>query len=114
MKVKYRLKKQERISLSRDFKRIMTLGKKIRSKNFTLFILKNDYDFNRLGIIIKKEVGKATYRNRLKRLFREFFRLNKHLIKGHFDLIFLIKKDCSIIRYQDVEKEVKEIGILNE
>lgn len=92
----------------------MKLGRKIRSKNFTLFILENNYNFNRLGIIVKKGVGKATYRNRIKRLFREFFRLNKHLIKGNLDLIFLINKGCSISRYKDVEQEVKQLGILNE
>lgn len=111
MKGKYRFKKQERIASSRDFKKVMKLGKKIQSKNFTLFILQNDYNFHRLGIIIKKGVGKATYRNRVKRLIREFFRLNKHLIKNHFDLIFLIKKGCTIKNYQDVEQEVKELKI---
>lgn len=90
----------------------MKHGKKIYSKNFILFILPNEFSFNRLGIIIKKDIGKAVYRNRIKRYFREFFRMNKHLINGHFDIVFKVKKECSINKFRELEEEIKGLGII--
>jgi len=63
--------------------------------------------FHRLGIVVKKEIGPATFRNRMKRLIREFFRLHKHQIRGRYDLILMVKKGCSINRYQEAEEELK-------
>ena len=84
----------------------MKTGKRVTFPNYILFLQKNEHDFHRLGIVVKKEVGPATLRNRIKRYIREFFRLHKSQIKGSLDMIFLVKKGCSPIRYQEVEKEL--------
>jgi ribonuclease P protein component len=90
----------------------MKLGRKIQSKNFTLFILKNKNQIHRLGFVVKKEIGTATYRNRIKRYFREFFRLNKQQIRDSFDMILLVKKGCSVQRYKEAEEELRRLFIL--
>ncbi len=108
----FKFTRKERISQSQDFKRVMKFGKRLSSKNFALFILKNANDFHRLGLIVKKEVGIATFRNRIKRYLREFFRLHNREIKGSFDIVILVKKGCSIHRYLEVEEELKRILFL--
>ena len=90
----------------------MKLGKRLQSKNLLLFILKNENQFHRLGMVVKKEIGPATYRNRIKRYFREFFRLHKHQISGSFDMILMAKKGCSVNRYRELEKELRGLVIL--
>jgi ribonuclease P protein component len=65
-----------------------------------------------LGIVVKKEIGPATFRNRIKRFAREFFRLHKHEINGSFDMILLAKKGCSIRRYIEAEEELRGLFIL--
>jgi ribonuclease P protein component len=90
----------------------MKLGKRLQSKNLILFILRNENQFHRLGMIVKKETGPATYRNRIKRYFREFFRLHKHQISGSFDMILMAKKGCSVNRYRELEKELRGLVIL--
>jgi len=77
-----------------------------------LFIQKNENTFHRLGIVVKKEIGPATFRNRMKRFLREFFRLHKHQIKGSYDIILMIKKECSLNRYQEAEEELRGLFIL--
>ena len=90
----------------------MKFGKRITSKNFILFIQKNESPFHRLGIVVKKEVGMATYRNRIRRYLREFFRLHKGQIGGAtFDLVILVKKGCKINRYGEAEEELKGVLI---
>ncbi len=108
----FQFSKRERISGPHDFRRAIKLGKRIPSKNFILFIQKNQNPSHRLGIVVKKEVGLATYRNRIKRYLREFFRLHKAQIGGAtLDLVILVKKGCKINRYREVEEELK--GVMN-
>jgi ribonuclease P protein component len=57
--------------------------------------------------VVKKEIGPATFRNRMKRYIREFFRLHKSQIKGFYDIILMVKKGCSVNRYQEVEEELR-------
>ncbi|MGB9628300.1 MAG: ribonuclease P protein component [Thermodesulfobacteriota bacterium] len=108
-KGEFRFRKKERIVLSRDFKKVMRLGRRRASKNFVLFILESEHPFHRLGIVAKKEIGPATFRNRIKRYIREFFRLHKHQISGCLDIILLIKANCSVHRYKETEEELKRL-----
>lgn len=112
MKGSFIFTKKERITDPQDFKRIMKLGRRISSRNFTLFIKKNENLFHRLGIVVKKEIGPATFRNRMKRYIREFFRLQKHQIRGSFDIILMVKRGCTVNRYQEVEEELRGLFIL--
>ena len=82
------------------------------SRNFVVFIQKNENTIHRLGIVVKKEIGQATFRNRMKRYIREFFRLHKHQIKGSYDIILMIRKGCSFNRYQEAEEELRRLFIL--
>ncbi len=84
----------------------MKSGKRLPSRNFILFCQKNENQFHRLGIVVKKEVGAATYRNRVKRYLREFFRLHKDQIPGSLDIIVLVKRGCGILKYQQVKEEL--------
>ena len=104
--------KKERITYPQDFRRVMKLGRRLSSRNFILFIKKNENLFHRLGIVVKKEIGPATFRNRMKRYIREFFRLHKHQIKGSYDIILMVKKGCSFNRYQEVEEELRGLFVL--
>jgi ribonuclease P protein component len=85
----------------------MKSGKRLSSKNFILFVQKNGNQLHRLGIVVKKEVGPATCRNRAKRYLREFFRLHKDQIKGSFDLIIMVKKGFKVSRYRETEDELR-------
>ena len=112
MKGSFGFTKRERIRSPQDFRKVMRTGRKLSSRNFVLFIKKNNNLFNRLGIVVKKEIGPATFRNRMKRYIREFFRLQKHRIKGSFDIILMVRKGCSINRYREVEEELRRLLVL--
>jgi ribonuclease P protein component len=90
----------------------MRFGKRVPSKNFILFTRQNEKQVHRLGIVISKEVGKATYRNRIKRLLREFFRLNKHRMDGALDVVILVRKGCALSRYAEAEEELRRLFAL--
>jgi ribonuclease P protein component len=103
----FRFTKKERINHPQDFRRAMKLGKRIQAKRFIVFIHENRLGFHRLGTVVKREIGPATYRNRVKRYFREFFRLNKDQMSGSFDMVILAKKGYVLKQYREAEEELK-------
>jgi ribonuclease P protein component len=62
----------------------------------------------RLGIIVSKKAGNAVKRNRIKRLVRAFFRVNKNNLQKA-DHIFIAKKNIDTLTYTQVEKELGKI-----
>ncbi len=65
---------------------------KISGRMFLLLGRENGLGFNRLGVTVaKKTARRAVARNRIKRIVREFFRLNTPLWPGGFDLVFIAK-----------------------
>lgn len=109
MKGAFKFTKKERIALPQDFRRVMKSGRRVSTKSFILFLRENERGHHRLGVVVKKEVGPASFRNRAKRYLREFFRLHKHQIEGTFDMIILIKKGITLNHYGDAEEELKRV-----
>jgi len=55
-------------------------------------------------------VGKAAARrNRMKRLLREFFRLNKHRLPASQDILIVARKDFSFMKYRDLCHELEKV-----
>jgi len=63
-------------------------------------------DYSRIGITVTKKYGKAHKRNRMKRLVREFFRLNKPLFKQGYDFLIIVKNSCIIRTLNEIKEEL--------
>ncbi len=87
--------KKERVLKQADFVRIKIAGKKADSECFIARYKKNGKENNRLGLTISKKAGRAVVRNRLKRLVREKFRVNKHNLSGSWDINIIAKKNVA-------------------
>lgn len=98
-----------RIAREVDFWKDRRKRKKFYTDHFTLALRKNDTDTRRLGLVVGRKVGSAVLRNRIKRLIREFFRLNKERIPESSDLIVVAKENIEIKGYQEVFDELKAI-----
>jgi ribonuclease P protein component len=68
--------------------------------------LKNGLDVTRLGITVTKKTGNAVKRNRIKRLIREFYRLNKARFPQGFDVAIIAKKNAVNLDFRSVEEEL--------
>jgi ribonuclease P protein component len=98
---------KRKLSKTSEFEKVFSEGRRIEGKNLIIFILKNDYDFNRLGIIVKKEIGKAVVRNKIKRRIKETGRrLNKKLLPG-CDIIVLAKNNVREANYFEICYDLK-------
>ncbi|SHN49361.1 ribonuclease P protein component [Desulfovibrio litoralis DSM 11393] len=62
----------------------------------------------RLGLAVGRKIGSAVKRNRVKRVLREFFRLNQYDIPNGFDYVVIPKKHlhAKLINLKMVETEL--------
>ena len=104
-------RKFERIRKRKDYLRIYHEGKRINSKNFITILSRNQTGIQRLGITITKKVGNSVQRNRIKRLLREFFRLNKDRLPGSNDIVIIVKNEIPPLKYPDVYEELENLFI---
>jgi len=102
-------RRENRIAGKLDFWKDRKRRKKFNTEHFILILRKNDKDSKRLGLVVGRKVGGAIARNRIKRLIREFFRLNKGKMPDSSDFIVLAKENIEIKGYQEVFEELKII-----
>jgi ribonuclease P protein component len=82
---KFGLSKDERIKNKRDFRQVYSVGKIIYSDDQKLkvsyFPEKNSEQAGiKIAAAVSKKAGNAVWRNRVKRLLRESFRLKKEIL----------------------------------
>ena len=66
-----------------------------------LYARKNRTGTNRVGITVSKKLGKAHIRNRVRRRFREVYRLNEEMFQPGWDIVVVARTKAV---YADFEK----------
>lgn len=112
---RFGLSAEERIKSRKDFEKIFSNGKTIFSsdkKIKAIYILEknNDTAGVKISVAVNKKAGKAVWRNRVKRLLKEAYRLNKEMIAGAaLKKNFLLKMIFSLNNF--TEKKNKKISL---
>jgi ribonuclease P protein component len=99
--------KDERIRKRQDYLRIYQYGVRSYTERFTIITCPNESGRRRLGMTVGKKAGNAVQRNRIKRLLREFFRLNKSRLPASQDIVIIAKKGIAPLAYDDVYTELE-------
>jgi ribonuclease P protein component len=82
--------KQDRLRRPGDFKRVYDRKCSVSNQWLIVYGCPNDLGRLRLGLSVSRKVGNGPLRNRLKRLYRESFRLTRpEVAVGGIDLILL-------------------------
>ena len=112
--MEYRFSKKEKLKSKKLIDKLFTEGESVSSYPIKLIYLKTELPFNvpvQAGVTVpKKNFKSAVKRNRIKRLLRESYRLNKALIfnnsEGPFAFLFLyLGKEMP--EYQKIDENIK-------
>lgn len=97
----------------REFQIIYNSGRKSFGYYSLIFFKKNEENLKRCGFVVSKKTGNAVCRNRLKRLFREYYRKFEDQLKDRYDIIFVAKRTAGekvkTLKYQDMEKDLMKV-----
>lgn len=74
-----------------DFRRLYYRGKSRNHSYLITYARKNKLGINRIGITTSKKIGKAHSRNRAKRIIREAYRQNEHMVPLGWDFVFVAR-----------------------
>ena len=83
---------------------------------FVFYARKNRLDTNRVGITVSKKLGKAHVRNRVRRRFREVYRLNEEKFQPGWDIVIVARTRAIEAPFAELTKAylalAKKAGIL--
>lgn len=106
---RFKLRPSSRLRRNADFLAIRSQGKPYRCPYFALFSHVRaqesaDVLSPRIGISAARRVGNAVVRNRIKRQFREIFRLHQHELKPAVDIVLSLRQPAGRASYQELEQ----------
>ena len=107
--MRYSFKKEDRILKRSEFLEITRFGRKLQNDCFIAFFIPGRFDSPRLGITITRKVGKAAQRNRIKRLIREHFRLNRQHLNQNWDINIVAKKKAADLSSEKVNSFLQDL-----
>ncbi|MCF0134421.1 MAG: ribonuclease P protein component [Blautia sp.] len=98
------MKYSESLKKNKDFQNVYKNGTSQANRYLVMYVLRNQYKKNRLGISVSKKVGNSVVRHRVTRLIREGYRLNETLFLEGLDIVVIARTSIKDKSYQEVEK----------
>lgn len=81
--------KDDRLRSPSDFRRVYARRRSVSDEWLIVYGCENGLERLRLGLSVSRKVGPAVHRNRLRRLYREAFRLTRAEMPGGLDLVLI-------------------------
>ena len=100
------------------FRRLYHRGKTAGSRYLVIYCSRNRLGFNRYGMTVSTKLGHAVVRNRMRRRFREIFRLAQPKMKQGYDVIIVGRGRAVRAEYREMEaafeKVCRKLGLWEE
>jgi len=98
--------KELQLRKASQYDEIFGNSKRLKTRHFDILYRPNVFGYPRIGVVVaKKNVSGAVGRNRVKRILREIFRMNKPLF-GSIDIIIVAKKHSELVDYSSALEEI--------
>ncbi len=98
------------------FRRLYQKGKSAAGRELVVYCRKNGLPYNRLGLTAGTKVGHAVVRNRIRRRFREAYRLNEEKLIPGYDIVLVARRAAANARFWDIQrcmlKQMRRLGLV--
>ena len=81
------LPREARLVRKSEYDAVYSTGKRRSNAHFTVFLRANELPLSRFGFSIKKALGGAVVRNRMRRRLREIVRVHREEIPAGWDIV---------------------------
>lgn len=88
----FRFRPCEHLRRAKDFQRVYDRRRSVSDQWLIVYACENGLPHLRLGLSVSRKQGPAVHRNRMRRLYREAFRLTKHEMPAGIDLILIPRR----------------------
>jgi ribonuclease P protein component len=88
----FRFRRAEHLRRPVDFRRVYDRRRSLSDGWLIIYACENGLPHLRLGLSVSRKVGPAVHRNRLRRLYREAFRLSRPELPVGLDLVLIPRK----------------------
>lgn len=104
------MRRSEMIKDKRRFNQVIKSGHYNKDKYFVVYSLPaQETGLPHFGIAIKKNIGHAVLRNRLKRQTRSLIDKNKKLFKNDRDYIIMIRDGCLFGSFDEMDRSIVDL-----
>ena len=107
--LRFSFTKADRILKRGEYTALSKSGKRVQTIEFIAYFIPARSDRSRLGVTVTKKVGQAVERNRIKRIVREFFRINRYRLSGRWDINIIAKRQSAGIPSEKAYRSLQTI-----
>ncbi|NKE69518.1 ribonuclease P protein component [Candidatus Manganitrophus noduliformans] len=100
--------KLKRLTRKEEVQRVFSEGRKFVSPSFVIFSLKYPFPDLLYAIHIRKKLGSAVERNRIKRVYREALRRQQISLRGH-KLVVIPRVGSKLLTLNQVSDQIKAL-----
>ena len=105
----FRLSKSEIFRGKHDFNAVHNHGRSFANHALVILVVSDERYNGKVGFAAGKKLGGAVVRNRVKRLMREAYRLNKNSLRRDFGMILVGRKFLVTAKFKDAEKAFRDV-----
>lgn len=90
---------------NREFKRLYATGKSASSQYAVVYCRKNKSPTNRVGLTVSTKFGTAVCRNRIRRRYREIYRINEEKFYPGYDIVIVPRSKSKLAPFRVLEAD---------
>lgn len=95
-----------------DFRNVYNNGKSKADRILVLYTFENQQGVNRIGVSVSKKVGNSVIRHRIKRLVKEYYRLNETSFQKGFDIVVIARNAAKTADFEKIGKSVIKLAAM--
>lgn len=105
-RAKKNLPRECRLVRRSEFEAVYREGRRRSSATFLVFLRANGLERDRFGMSVKKALGNAVVRNRMRRRIREVLRLHREEILPGWDVVIHPSRSVETLEFSKLETEL--------